>query len=287
MPRAGFVLVSPVSSRVHFPNRMTRLRQSAVADAFSCVALGFRDGLSWRLIGFSVGLWAGALLLWVLVLIFAWTQMTSLAAFIAAWCLLGIFVIFPHWLPATAQAKLAGVPLAEGADALLGNVFHAVKWTVLPFLVVFLILITARIGLELFLMPLVRREVVPRYPSFPAHPSTGLLTPVKNIAKMGFLAVAIGLPCLLVPVANVILLFIFFGYLNVRTLVNECLDGLASLEEQRAVIRAARTRMVLLGSLLAGAMSIPFVGFIGPSWIGASTCHLCLRTLLRLREDNA
>jgi uncharacterized protein involved in cysteine biosynthesis len=199
--------------------------------------------------------------------------------------LLGVFAVFPQWLPASAQAKLAGVSLPVGAEALLGPVFHVATWIVLVLLVIAFVLITARIGLELFLMPLVRREVERRYPPFPSHPISGLLTPLKNAAKMGFLAAVIGLPCLLIPVVNVVLLFVWFGYLNIRTLVNEALDGLASPQEQRDVIGAARTRMVFLGMLLAGAMSIPLVGFIGPSWIGASTCHLCLRTLVRLRGE--
>lgn len=264
---------------------MTALLKSPLSDALACVMLGLREAISRKLILFSIGLWFGAAMLWALILIFAWSLIKALAGFIAAWTLLGIFAIFPRWLPASAQAKLAGVSLPVGAEALLGPVFHAVTWIVFVLLIVAFVLTTARIAMEFFLMPLVRREVEKCYPPFPPHPTANLLAPLKNAAKSGLLAVAIGLPCLLVPVANVVLLFIFFGYLNIRTLVNEALDGLASQQEQRDVIRNSRLRMVLLGSLLAGAMSIPFVGFIGPAWIGASTCHLCLRTLLRLREN--
>lgn len=266
---------------------MPTLRGSPLPDAMTCVVLGLREAFSRKLILFSIGLWLGAGALWTIILVFALGLLKALAGFIAAWTLLGVFAVFPQWLPASAQAKLAGVPLPVGAEALLGPVFHGVTWIILVLLVIACVLTTARIGLELFLMPLVRGEVERRYPPFPKHPTAGLLTPIKNAAKMGILAVAIGLPCLLVPVVNVILLFMLFGYLNVRTLVNEALDGLASPAEQRDVIRVSRLHMVLLGSLLAGAMSIPFVGFIGPSWIGASTCHLCLRTLMHLRKDAA
>jgi Etoposide-induced protein 2.4 (EI24) len=266
---------------------MNFLSRSALPDAFSCLVLGLREGISRRLILFSIGLWLSAIVLWGLILFFAWGLIKALAGFITAWALLGIFAVFPQWLPESAQAKLANVSLPIGAEALLGPVFHVVTWIILVLLIIAFVLITARIGLELFLMPLVRSEVERRYPPFPPHPTSGLLTPLKNAVKMGILAAAIGLPCLLIPVVNVVLLFMLFGYLNVRTLVNEALDGLASPQEQRSVIRASRLRMVMLGSLLAGAMSIPLVGFIGPAWIGASTCHLCLRTLLRLREEDA
>ncbi|MFT3870920.1 MAG: hypothetical protein QM715_20900 [Nibricoccus sp.] len=261
------------------PNRML------VPDAVTCVALGLRDAISRKLILFSIGLWSSALVLWCIVLVAAWSAIKSFAGLIAAWMLLGIFSIFPNWLPASAQAKLAGVPLPVGAEALLGPVFHGVTWFVLMLLVVAGVTITVRIGLEFFLMPLIRSQVLRSYPPFPTHPTSSLFTPIKNAAKTATLVIAIGLPCLLIPVANVVLLFMLFGYLNVRTLVNEALDGLASPEEQRRVIQIARWRMVLVGSLLAAAVTVPFAGFIAASWTGASTCHLCLRTLLSLRES--
>jgi uncharacterized protein involved in cysteine biosynthesis len=264
---------------------MTTLRDSPLPEAITCVVLGLREAFSRKLILFSIGLWLGAVALWTLILVFAWGLIKALAGFITAWTLLGVFAVFPQWLPVSAQAKLSGVSLPVGAEALLGPVFHGVTWIILALLIIACVLTTARIGLELFLMPLVRREVERRYPPFPKHPTSNLLTPIKNAAKMGLLAVVIGLPCLFIPVVNIVLLFTLFGYLNVRTLVNEALDGLASPAEQRNVIRASRLHMVMLGSLLAGVMSIPFVGLFGPSWIGASTSHLCLRTLLHLRAE--
>jgi uncharacterized protein involved in cysteine biosynthesis len=87
-------------------------------------------------------------------------------------------------------------------------------------------------------------------------------------------------------VANVVLLFVLFGYLNVRTLVNEALDGLATRDEQRALIRQARFRMIILGTLLGGVPAIPVLGLMSPAWVGAATCHLCLRELSLLRTVN-
>ena len=252
-------------------------------DAFTCAALGLRDGLSPRLILFSVGLWVGAATLWTVILVVAWSHVKAVAAFITAWALLGLFRVFPTWLPASAQAKLTGVPLSEGAHALLGSFFTGATWIVLTLLVLTAVMLTVRLAVEFWLMPLVRAQVLKHYPSFPAHPPFSLLSPFTNLAKMGLLAVVIGVPCMLIPVVNVVLAFTFFAYLNVRTLVNEALDGLATRDEQRAVIRHARGRMAVVGMLLSAAQMIPFVGLMSPAWIGAGTCHLCLRELQRLR----
>jgi hypothetical protein len=257
---------------------------SSIREAFACALLGLRDGFSLRMIAFSLGLWAGACLLWTAILVFAWTQVKAAAAFVAAWSLLGIFRLFPNWLPASAQQKITGVPLADGANALLGAVtFGTVTWIVLILLILVTVYATVRIAVEFWLMPIIRKVVEKHYPPFPARPPYSLIYSVTNVAKTGALAVLLGLPFLLIPVANVVLLFVLFGYLNVRTLVNEALDGLASREEQRLLIRRTRVRMILMGTLLGGAPAIPVLGLMTPAWIGAATCHLCLRALQRLR----
>src|SRR4051812_45659776 len=225
---------------------MNQGRLSLFRDAFTCAASGIRDGLSLRLISFSISLWVGSLALWSLILFFALGLVKSVAGFLAAWVLLGIFVFFPHLLPAGARAKLTGVPLSVGAEALLGKVFVFATWVSLVLLIFVLVVVTVRIAMEFALMPVVRRVVMKRYPPFPRLPTTGLLAPIKNVGKTILLVVFVGGPCLLIPVANVILVFVLFGYLNVRTLVNDALDGLASAAEQRSVVRNGRGTMILL-----------------------------------------
>jgi hypothetical protein len=260
---------------------------SLFQDVFTSAVRGVRDGLSPRLLLFSLGLWVGAILLWTILLLLAGTHVQAFAGFVTAWALLGFFVLFPTWLPAAAQAKLTGVPLATGAQALLGPVFTTVTWIVLVVLIVAAVYLTVRIAVEVWLMPLIRQIVEKHYPPFPPHPPYSIFSPIGNLLRTGTLAVVIGLPCLLIPVANAVLLFVLFGYLNVRTLVNESLDGIATREEQRLVVRSARLRMICLGSLLALVSLIPFVGLMAPAWMGAGTCHLCLRTLIRLRNDRS
>ncbi|MGC4071708.1 MAG: EI24 domain-containing protein [Nibricoccus sp.] len=259
---------------------------SSIREAFTCTVLGLRDGFSPRMIGFSLGLWAGALAFWAAILVFAWTQVKAVAAFFTAWSLLGIFRLFPNWLPASAQEKITGVPLSEGANALLGSItFNTATWIMLVLLIMVAVYATVRIAVEFWLMPAIRKVVEKHYPPFPPRPAYSLLASVTNVAKTGTLAVLLGLPFLLVPVANVVLLFVLFGYLNVRTLVNEALDGLATREEQRLLIRQTRLRMILLGTLLGGAPAIPVLGLMTPAWTGAATCHLFLRALQSLRSN--
>jgi hypothetical protein len=255
--------------------------------ALSCAVAGVRDGFSRRLITFSLGLWIGAIALWTAILVFGWAQVKIVATFLTAWALLGIFRVFPNWLPDATQAKITEVSLSDGAQALLGPVFTTATWIVLCVLIIASIYATVRIAVEFWLMPVIRKTVEKHYPPFPARPAYSLIYSVTNIAKTGAVAVLLGIPFLIIPVANAVLLFVLFGYLNVRTLVNEALDGVASREEQRLIIRRARFRMILLGSALAGISIIPFLGLMAPAWVGAATCHLCLRELTRLRADEA
>ncbi len=270
-----------------FPHHTARMtpRPSALGDVFACATLGLRDGVTPRLIAFSAALWVGAIALWTMILVFAWNVVESAAAFVTAWMFLGIFRIFPGWLPAAAREKITGVSLSEGAQALLGPVFTTLTWIVLVALILAAIYATARIAVEFWLMPAIRKVVERHYPAFPPHPPYSIFSTVTNFAKTGTVAVLLGLPFLLVPVINVALLFVLFGYLNVRTLVNEALDGVATRQEQRLVIRAARGRMIAMGSLLAGILAIPVVGLLAPTVTGAATCHLCLRELRRRRES--
>jgi hypothetical protein len=262
-------------------------RPSSIREAFTCAVLGLRDGFSRRVILFSLGLWLGAVALWAVLLIIGWSQAYAVAAFLTAWMLLGVFRVFPSWLPAETQAKLTNTSLADGAQALLGPVFGTITWLVLALLILVAIYITVRIAVEFWLMPIIREQVEKHYPPFPQKPPYSLLYSVTNIAKTGAVAVLLGLPFLIIPVVNAVLLFVLFGYLNVRTLVNEALDGVASREEQRFIIRQVRLRMIFLGTVLGGIPAIPILGFMAPAWVGASTCHLCLRELRQIRAAEA
>jgi hypothetical protein len=61
---------------------MKHLRQSVFADAISYVVLGLREAIAPKLILFSIGLWLGAVVVWGMILLFAWSLVKTLAGFI-------------------------------------------------------------------------------------------------------------------------------------------------------------------------------------------------------------
>jgi uncharacterized protein involved in cysteine biosynthesis len=73
------------------------------------------------------------------------------------------------------------------------------------------------------------------------------------------------------------------GYINVRSLMNDALDGLVSESERRAIIESNRLTMLLIGALLEGIVLIPIVGLFAPSILGLSVCHLCMRQTKKLQ----
>ena len=58
---------------------------NSLGDAFAAALLGLRDGVSFRLAAFSIGLWLGACALWTLLLVVAWSPIKAVASFITAW----------------------------------------------------------------------------------------------------------------------------------------------------------------------------------------------------------
>jgi hypothetical protein len=256
---------------------------SAVREVIACALRGFRDAISLRLIFFSIAVWVVAFSVCSNLAWFGWPWFRSFAAWVAAWALLGLFVLFPSILPQSWQAKIVQSDLAQSAHDLLGVSFDVVTWIAVGVLFVLSVLVGVTAASELFLMRQVRVRVLPQYPAFAAPDAkSGPLASVGRLVKFGSITL-LSLPLLLIPVLNVIISIGLFGYLNVRTLVNDALEGIASPGEQRAVIIRARLRLLLLGLLLVAALAIPFAGLIGPGWIAAATCHLCYGTLQRER----
>lgn len=260
---------------------------SAVREVIACALRGFRDAISLRLIFFSIVVWVVAFSFCGSSAWFGWSWLRAAAAWVAAWALLGVFVLFPSILPQSWQSKIVSSDLAQSAHDLLGVSFDLATWIAAGVLFVLGVLVAVTAGSELFLMRQVRLRVIPQYPAFAAPDAkAGRLASVGRLVKFGSITL-LSLPLLLIPVLNILISVGLFGYLNVRTLVNDALEGLASPAEQRAVVIAARMRLLLLGLLLVAALAIPFAGLIGPGWIAAATCHLCYGTLRRQRAITA
>jgi len=82
------------------------------------------------------------------------------------------------------------------------------------------------------------------------------------------------------------LFFVLASYLNVRGLVNDAVDGLATDEQRRAIIQARRVEMTLLGVLVGLFTLVPFAGFLSPVVLGAGVCHLGMRALANAGQES-
>lgn len=245
--------------------------------AVRAASLGLKDGLQPRLLLLSVGVALGAGILWLTVFS-VWRAEAWHAAQVAA-----------HWFFSGA-ASSADAPAASSGwwASVWGAVASGFSWlmAVLIGLASFalLVMLTIQLLLELFLMPLVQRQCLPRYPQLargvPGSLRANLLTTVKL-----WWVLALGLLLWIIPVLGGIAFFALAAYVNVRSLVNDALDDVATLAEREVLVRTHRGAMLCLGLLMGAFLLIPLVGLVAPSVLGASVCHLFMPSLVALRAQ--
>ncbi len=277
-----------VQSLLSLFKRPLTLLSTASLESTKCLALGFRDALHPRLIGFSLGVWLVTFAVWLSVFIIWWDAIGLLATFLAEFIALGIFMFMPQRMPfGLAQTTSTLSEMANIGPALMGT---SVALVVLHYLLIAALfagamLISIRVLLELFLMGRIQKQALKTYPHLPTDRSTSFYAGIRNLFGSWFTFLIGGGICLMIPVLNGVLLFGVLSYLNVRGLVNDALDGIADDNECRQVIESQRLTMTVLGIGLVGIMLIPFVALIGPTLTGSSVCHLCIRKLTKLREN--
>jgi hypothetical protein len=197
-----------------------------------------------------------------------------------------MLIVFIVWhgpitqeLASLAQAGLSHL-MAEPKAWAVG----ALTWlmTLLTFgLGVFLLV---QLALQFWLMPRIQKYCLLRHAALKDHRAdTSLRHGVLDGVRTALTWVIGGLVCLLIPVVGSVLMLALSSYLTVRSLVNDALDGLATDEEVRALIRESRLPMLGLGILVALIALIPLVGLLVPVLAGTSTCHLMMTRLARLR----
>lgn len=218
-------------------------------EAIGCVATGLRDGLHPRLILQSLAIWLASLLLWGAVF----------------WIWHGEI----HGLFEQLQSRIVG---AFRGDA-------AVAWLATFVAFALAMLVTACVLVNLTMMRTIRALVLRRHPGLERIEGgswrSGLLNAVGHYGTVALIA----LPLMLVPLLNVVALFLLFNYVNVRGLVPDALDGVASSEEVRALISASRVEMVVLGTLAMLVALVPPITLVGPSFFGATVAQFSLRRL--------
>ena len=237
-------------------------------EALHCFTLGLRDALRLRLALVSIFIWTLALVFWGVVLVVFHAE----AAALVGQALSTIWSAAPSWMnPAVAVAQN---PWVQGTVSFL--LLMLGYWIVC--------LITVSLLMELMLMQRVQAVCLPRYPTLQGlHIQNDRIAAVLD--TVGTLAAMVvgSLVCLLIPVVGGALALVLVGYLNVRGLVGDALDGVATDQERRQIIERHRPQMVVLGLLCSVLLFIPLLGLWMPAVLGAATAHLGMRATQRLR----
>lgn len=260
-----------------------------IPEVGASLAMGVRDGLRPRLALMSVLAGFAAFAVWLIVLIVWRNEIWALTDIAAKWVRNGLLSLVSSDLAGGAQEATTvaanAAPFPERAASWiavpLGSV---VKLLLVVGGFLLLIMLSMRLYLEIFLMGRVQRQCLKHYPSLSpgvqGSAGIGALSTLKLLAMLGA-----GFFLLIIPVVGGILFFILASYLNVRSLVNDALEDLATAEERRTIVNTTRMPMLLLGIVVAGLLLIPLAGLFIPAVLGASVCHLCMRALTRLRSS--
>jgi len=181
----------------------------------------------------------------------------------------------------------------EVVNAGLTRVWHtpnellvsALKWLMMATLFVLGFVLLMQLVLQFWLMQRIQKVCLRRHPALHGlSEDSGFRHGVMDGVRTFSTWALGGLLCLFIPVLGGVLLLVLSSYLAVRSLINDSLEGLASDVEVRTLIRESRPEMLGLGLLIALSALIPLVGFLVPVLTGASTCHLMMTRLARLRS---
>lgn len=249
-------------------------------EAFACFALALREALKPGLAFTSVVIGATALAVWTTVLIVWWGPIWFGAKVVAGVVIGGLVAAYLPAAPAAASitqmANIATTLLPWFAGLQLGPVFGIL---VLAAGFVLSVMLSMRVFLELFLMGRIQRYCLKRYPSLETTKKTSFTAGLRSSVGTTCSFVFFGFLCLIIPVFGGVLFFLLASYLNVRSLINDAAENLVTDTELRALIGGHRVEMVVLGVLVSIVTLIPFLGFFAPVLLGASVCHLCMRSL--------
>ncbi|TJZ73476.1 hypothetical protein [Chitiniphilus eburneus] len=171
----------------------------------------------WRHALVSLGAWLLALLAMLSIYLLAWTPLSNGMQRLARFMILGLPGYF-GWSP-DPQGWLAH--WIQGAEALLGYGLMGAA-----FLLGLMLL--ARLMLELVLMGAVQRHVLRRYPALSDRVQRPWRVDLRDLVGNVSTLVIGSLICLCIPVVGGLLMIALNAYLNVRGLVNDAFDGVAS-----------------------------------------------------------
>jgi uncharacterized protein involved in cysteine biosynthesis len=257
-----------------------------VSEVLTCLGLGVRDGIRPRLALTSVlaallafGIWLAVFLVWRSDI---WAMAGAITQGIGSWI---ASLVWPDAAGQAASGASSGMAWGERIlSSMAGTAGGLLTFLVFTGIFLLLIILTIRILLELFLMRRVQQQCLTHYPGLQSGVKGNLRVELLSMLAIWF-ALCGGVLFLVIPVIGGAFFFVLASYLNIRSLVHDALDGLATVEERRRIIVENRPAMLLLGVAVSALMLIPFVGFLMPAVLGASTCHLCIRALQGLHSS--
>jgi hypothetical protein len=261
---------------------------NALSEVGVSLAMGLRDGMRPRLALMSVLAGVVAFGVWLVVLIVWRTEIWALTDIVAKWAINGLLSpVWPDFAvggPNVATPAPNAVPSAAGAVSRVAMpLASVVKLLLIAGSFLLLIMLSMRLYLELFLMSRVQQQCLRHYPLLSACVRNRFGVDALSALKLLAILCA-GFLLLIIPVIGGIFFFLLASYVNVRSLVNDALEDLATAEERRTIVKTMRVPMLLLGMVVAGLLLIPLAGLFIPAVLGASVCHLCMRALIRLRS---
>lgn len=231
--------------------------------------LAIQDGIRPQLLGTSLVIGVGAVLLWAIIFGVFWTPIYQGVATVAGWILMALLLA----LFVAAGMAHTGGQLGD----FLQQVHVVFTWSLLIVLFLLLVIVTVRIALELILMSRIQKQCLKRYDNLPQNVQNawhgGLVDTIKTMSAFVF-GTVIGL---FIPLIGGLLVLALGAYLNIRSLINDALEGVATDEERKALIKSNRRKMLLLGLLFTPMMLIPLAGLFVPVFMGASVVHLMVR----------
>lgn len=252
---------------------------AAAREAFICLGLGLRGAIRLRSLLISAGIWGLTAIFWVVVFLVFGNEIRDALFAVLSKALALVLSLLPQtwaaWLTTWNSTFSRIVSFIAGFLLLI-----ALFWT--------LFILSVRVVVELFLVAVIQRQLLPAYPGLKERrpaldvslSSAYLFIRNSFIPFVGFSLLFVCL--MIIPVINGIALFVLVSYFNVRFLMNDAMDGIANGAELRAYLQTHRLEMLILGLLISLLNLIPLVFLLSPWVIGASVCHLSMRHLARL-----
>jgi hypothetical protein len=233
---------------------------TSLADTLTSLLLGLRDGLRPSLLLHALG---------------------SLLAVLVCWFVLFSVVDERWWSLATLSAH---VQSWTHLDASVATVLAALLFT---FSYVLLVLTSMALVILFVLMPRIRQVCLRGYPALAQGTQavgTGMLTLWRHAMWMVLAASGALLLGWVLPVVGALLGTAVMAHANVRGLLVDALEGLATAAELQTVLRQQRVAITLLGLALSVLAMVPVLGLLSLFIMGPSASHLAFRGLMRQRS---